>query len=116
MLPTFIVERRPADVDHSGGIVSSVFLFVPSIFWGITAFRPERDPALTLLLNDARWLLLITAVPPFVLQTVPVAVATLTCRAPAPLLPRWFAYVTLWVDLLILPGMLAFYLRSGPFA
>lgn len=100
----------------AGGIVASVFLFVPAIFWGITAFRPERAAELTLLLNDASWLLLITAVPPFVVQSAPVGAAILLCDSQQPLLPRWYAYATLWGDVTYLPGMVAFFFKSGPMA
>ena len=81
--------RYLSQLQLASGAVASVFLFAPAIFWGITAFRPERSPELTLLLNDASWLLLITAVPPFVLQTVPLAVAILLSKTP--LLPRWMS-------------------------
>jgi hypothetical protein len=105
-----------SQLQFAGGIAGSIFLFVPTIFWGITAFRPERAPELTQMLNDASWLLLITAVPPFVLQTVPFALAILLNRNPDPLFPRWFAYLTLWGDLIYLPGTIAFFFKSGPFA
>jgi hypothetical protein len=103
-------------LQFAGGTVSSVFLFVPAIFWGITAFRPARADELTLLLNDASWLLLITAVPPFILQTVPIAAAILLCKSSRPLMPRWFAYATVWGDLIYLPGMAAYFFKTGPMA
>lgn len=105
-----------SQLQFAGGVAGSIYLFTPTIFWGITAFRPERAPELTLLLNDASWLLLISAVPPFVLQSAPLAFAIFFTRNPSPLFPRWFAYLTLWGDLIYVPGVIAFFFKSGPFA
>jgi hypothetical protein len=105
-----------SQLQFAGGVSGSIYLFTPTIFWGITAFRPERAPELTLLLNDASWLLLISAVPPFLLQSAPLAFAILLTRNPSPIFPRWFAYLTLWGDLIYVPGVLAFFFKTGPFA
>ena len=34
----------------------------------------------------------------------------------APILPRWVGYVSIWVGLLSLPGVLIPFFKSGPFA
>ena len=99
----------------TGGTAAAIFLFLPAMFWGVTAFRPERAPDLTLLLNDTSWLLFITPVPPFLLQTLPLA-AVILLSTEQPLLPRWFAFLTILEDLILLPAMLAYFFHSGPFA
>jgi hypothetical protein len=100
----------------AGGIAASIFFFLPALLWGLAAFRPERSPELILLINDAGWLLLISSVPPFLVQTFPLAIAVLITKEAKTIFPRWFAYLTLWADLLYIPGMMALFFHSGPFA
>lgn len=99
-----------------GGATGSIYFITPAIIWGVAAFRPERAADLTQLLNDMSWLLLATSVPPFLLSTMPLALGVLFGGRSHPLLPRWYAYVTLWGDMLYIPGICAYFFKSGPFA
>ena len=37
-------------------------------------------------------------------------------KSPQPVFPRWFGYANLWVVLLLLPGQMIFFFKTGPFA
>ncbi|GLR67153.1 hypothetical protein GCM10010909_18340 [Acidocella aquatica] len=100
----------------AGGITGSLFLFIPAMIWELAAFRPDRSIELTQFTNDAGWLFLIAAVPPFILQTMPLGVAILIDKSQPHLFPRWFAWLTFGLELTYLPGMAAYFYKSGPFA
>jgi hypothetical protein len=99
-----------------GGLASSMFFVLPALVWQVAAFRPDRSPDLTLLLNDAGWILTVTPVPPFLVQWVPLAVAILIDKNNPALFPRWLGYLTLWCQVVYLPGAAAYFFKTGPFA
>lgn len=99
-----------------GGTVGSLFLFLPVLCWAICAFRPDRNPDITLMLNDAGWLLLITPAPPFLVQFFSLGYAILTDRSGLQLMPRWLGYTCFWIGILFTPAVLSFFLKTGPFA
>ncbi len=98
-----------------GFAVQSVFLLV-SVAWTVAAFRPERDAELIMLLNDFGWLALVMPVTPAAFQALTIGLAILSDRRQSPLFPRWAAYLNFWVGLVALPGALATFFKSGPFA
>lgn len=111
-LPT----RLPVYLQLGAGSIGVLTVMFPTMLLAVTAFRPERDPALTQLLNDTAWLLIITAFPTFMAQFGGIAAGILADRSDAPVFPRWAAYLNLWIMLLFIPGGLAFFFRSGPLA
>ena len=96
------------------GAATGVFLVMPMILMTIITFRPERSPELTVTLNDISWLLFLTPIGPFIIQNLVIATAILSDRSR--ILPRWVAYVNLWVALSFVPDPLAFFFHTGPFA
>lgn len=98
------------------GAVTWVMLIVPLVIMNVASFRPDRSPELTVTLNDLAWILFIPPVGPFLTQNVAIAVAVLSDRSPDPVLPRWVGFANLWVGFLFLPGLLAYFFKSGPFA
>ncbi|WP_181781127.1 hypothetical protein [Pseudonocardia pini] len=98
------------------GAVTWVMLIVPLVIMNVAAFRPDRTPELTVTLNDLAWILFIPPVGPFLVQNVAIAVGILSDRGERPILPRWVAFANLWVGFLFLPGLLAYFFKSGPFA
>lgn len=98
------------------GTVTWVLLLVPLVIMNVAAFRPDRSPELTVMLNDLAWLLFIPPVAPFVVQNVAIALVILRDRVDDPILPRWVAYANLWVAFLFLPGVLSYFFKGGPFA
>ena len=101
----------------STGTVGIVTLLVPPILFLVTAFRPDRSPELTYLMNDMCWFFTAIAWPPFVMQYIVVAIAIFRDKSAQPVFPRWVAFYNVWQALLFLPGgcLLAFF-KSGPFA
>jgi len=99
-----------------GAVLGCAFLLLSVILFGVTAFRPDRPPELTLLLSDLAWLVLVTPSGPFILQTASLGAAVLTDRSETPVLPRWLGYLTLWVSASTVPALVAFFFKTGPFA
>jgi hypothetical protein len=108
--------RLGAYLQLGAGSIGVLTVMFPVMIFAIAAFRPERDPALTQLLNDAGWLIIIPAFPTFIAQFLGVAVAVLTDGDERPVYPRWVAYFNLWAGLLFMPGALSYCFRTGPFA
>jgi hypothetical protein len=96
------------------GAATGVLLLMPLLLMTIVSFRPDRNPELTVTLNDVSWLLFITPIAPFMIQNV--AIGTAILHDKQGLLPRWVGYVNYWVAFLFVPDVLAFFLHSGPFA
>ncbi len=99
-----------------GGLIGIFAIMLPYFFWVAAAFRPERDPALLLLLNDLGWLIFSMTFAPFVAQNLAVAFAIFSDTRAQPLFPRWVAYATLWVAFTFLPAGFILFFKSGPFA
>jgi hypothetical protein len=108
--------RLGAYLQLGAGSIGVLTVMLPIMIFAIAAFRPERNPALTQLLNDTGWLIIIPAFPTFVAQFLGIALAVLRDTATRPVYPRWSAYFNLWAGLLFLPGALSYCFRTGPFA
>ena len=91
-------------------------LILPCVIWTVAAFRPERDPALIVLLNDLGWITFLMPLGTFVVQNFAIGFAILGDKSAAPVLPRWIGFFTIWVAILWLPGALLTFFKSGPFA
>ena len=98
------------------GLIVTMVLTVPLVFFMVGAFRPDRSAELTQLMNDLSYILLILPWPPVVGQLVAIAVATLGDRSRTPVFPRWVAFFSLWLAFLVLPATLIVFFKSGPFA
>jgi hypothetical protein len=96
------------------GAATGLLLLLPMLLMAVIGFRPDRNPELTVTLNDIAWLLFITPIAPFILQNIAIGVAILNDRHQT--LPRWVAYVNFWVAFSFLPDPLAFFFHGGPFA
>jgi hypothetical protein len=108
--------RLPAYLQLGAGCIGVLTVMFPTMIFAITAFRPERDPQLTQLLNDIGWLIIIPAFPTFIAQFLGIAFGVLKDTSATPVFPRWSAYFNLWVGLLFCPGAFSYFLRTGPFA
>ena len=99
-----------------GGLAASMFFVLPALIWQVAAYRVDRSPELSLMLNDMGWILTVTPDPPFFVQFIPLLVAIFINRStPAPF-PRWMGWATLWANVLYSPAMAAYFFKSGPFA
>jgi len=98
------------------GCASALAISITSFFWWTAAFRPDRDPVVTQSWHDAGWLCLTAVVFIAMVQLGAIAVAILSDRSDPPLFPRWVAYLTAWVALLLLPSVMCLWFKTGPFA
>ncbi len=101
----------------AGGVMSSIFLVLPPMFWGVAAYTPWRDPQATALMHELGMLTLVTAVQYFIFMFVAIVVFCFrTPTMPNSPFPRWFGYCTAWVAVMFEVGPIAFLTRTGPFA
>ena len=100
----------------SSGSVGVVFLILPCLILTAAAFRPERDAALILLLNDLGWIVFLMPFASFIVQNFAIGFAILGDKNVAPVFPRWVGFFTLWVAILFVPGGLLTFFKKGPFA
>ncbi|MGU3500967.1 hypothetical protein [Mycobacterium sp. C31M] len=96
------------------GAATGILLFLPMLLMAVIAFRPDRNPELTVTLNDLAWLVFITPIAPFIIQNIVIGTAIL--RDKRGILPRWVGYTNFWIAAMFLPDPLAFFFRSGPFS
>ncbi|MDB6062344.1 MAG: hypothetical protein JWM78_2447 [Verrucomicrobiaceae bacterium] len=99
-----------------GGAMSIAIILIPAMLWTTAAFRPERNPELILLLNDASWLIIAMTFSPAVIQNVAIGLAILGDKNQPPIFPRWVGYLNFWVAFLLLPAGLMTFFKTGPFA
>jgi hypothetical protein len=100
----------------AAGVISQISFFIPPYLWAVAAFRPHRDPEITQMLVDQGWLMFITPIGSFILQYLVLAFAILSDQRRPPAFPRWAAYLQGWISLSFLPGIMAFFMKTGPFA
>jgi hypothetical protein len=113
------IETGPpvlSDLQLIAGVSAALLLLLPAMIFTMAAFRPERAPELTQLLSDAAWLLLIMPFPPACMQLIAIALAIFADRGVVPVFPRWAAFFNLWAAVLFIPGGLASFFKTGPFA
>ena len=87
-----------------------------TVFWLIAAFRPERAPDLTLLLNDLAWITFTCGVPFLIALCVFLALAIAYDEQPHPVFPRWVAQFNIVIAIVLVPAGFAGLTLSGPFA
>jgi hypothetical protein len=93
----------------------TIFLMA-DLFWLLAAFRPDRDPELTLLFNDLAWVTFSTQVGFLIAQSVILALAIYLDRQPRPVFAPWVAHFNLVVAALLLPAAFAGTAMTGPLA
>ena len=99
-----------------GGMGNVCLTFYPAMWWMITAFRPDLSPELLRFGNDAAWLQFVGGLTIFYPILISMALASLADKDPDPIFPRWFGFFNLWLVVLFLPGLVIFFVKTGPFA
>ena len=84
--------------------------------WLIAAFRPERDPELTQLLNDLAWIAFITPVGFIIAQNLCLALGIFMDTRREPVFPRWVGHFNIVAALAMAPGAFAMIFTRGPLA
>jgi hypothetical protein len=93
----------------------TIFLMA-NLFWLLAAFRPERDPELTLLLNDLAWVTFSSQVGFLIAQSMILALAIYLDRQARPVFRRWVAHFNLVVAALLVPAAFVGTAITGPVA
>jgi hypothetical protein len=96
------------------GAATGVFLLIPMMLMAMCGFRPDRNPEITVTMNDLSWIMLITPVAPFMIQLIAIGVAVLSDRRQ--IMPRWVGYLMLWIAVSFIPSALPYFFKTGPFA
>lgn len=97
------------------GMLGVLIIAFPMMLMAAAAFRPERDPELIQAINDIAWILLIGTLGPIMLQAGAIALAAFRDET-GRVLPRWVGYFNLLFALAFPPGLILFFVKSGPFA
>jgi len=93
----------------------TIFLLA-DLFWLLAAFRPERDPQLTLLLNDMAWVTFASQVGFLIAQNVIFAVAIYLDRNAQPIFKPWVAHFNLLIAAAMVPASFVGLALEGPIA
>lgn len=100
-----------------GCVAGAPTLFlVADVCWLLAAFRPERSPQLTQLLNDFGWMTFTVGVPFLIGQGVILALAIYFDDQPRPIFGRWVAHVNLAVAAALIPAAFVGVAQTGPLA
>ena len=110
------VHRSVYYTQMTAGAFACVTFLVPAVLFLVTAFRPDRDPETTQLLNDMSWIFLVLPWPPFMAQNYSFAFAIVSDERERPLFPRWLAYVNVWAPLVFSPALLLPFFKTGAFS
>lgn len=99
------------------GSITSIFLVIPPILWGVGAFTSTRSPELTALVNEIANISLITTGQFFFFNTLPITYLGLVAK-PDPLsaFPRWLCWYTAFMTVIGETGVLSYLFKTGPFA
>lgn len=97
------------------GMLMILLFVVPCFLLGTAAFRPERDPELIMLMNDAGWLPFVGAFQATFFQLLAITFCILNDKEQK-VFPRWLGFFNFWVAILLLPAGLVLFFKTGPFA
>jgi hypothetical protein len=89
---------------------------IANVCWLLAAFRPERSPELTQLLNDFAWVTFTILVPYLIGQNVILALAIYLDDQPRPVFKRWVAHFNILVAAALVPAAFVGLSLKGPLA
>lgn len=113
------VEQGPpilSTVQLICGVCGNFLFTFMAAAWTVAAFRPEREATEIQAWHDFGWFLLIMPVTVLSVQAIAIGIAVLSDVRKQPLFPRWVGYFNFWLALLLLPGSLVTFFKTGPFA
>jgi hypothetical protein len=111
------MQGVPAALSYAqitAGAVGILFFIIPALLFMITAYRPDRPPELTMLMNDASWIVTVLPWPPAFMDNLVIGIAILMDRGEV--FPRWVAWMNFVVCGSFLPATALLFVKSGPFA
>src|SRR5262245_33466069 len=89
---------------------------IANMFWLLGAFRPERAPELTQLLNDLAWITFTVVVSYLIAQCLLLALAIYWDRQDKPVFKTWVAHFNVVIAVALAPAAFAAVSFSGPIA
>lgn len=99
------------------GATSAVNICLSGVFYAAAAFRPERSPEVVQGLMDFGMLFFFGGISAFIGFFGWTAYASLVLDdRNNPVIPRWFGYLCLWTTIVLIPDVLVFFFKTGPFA
>ena len=113
-----IEGRNPllAPIQYGGAVILTTFFQIICLLWLLASFRPEISPEIIRAANDYGWLVWTMLIPTYSMQFVCMAIAGFIDHRTHPIWPRWAAYMNIWVAVIGAGGVLAVYLKTGPFS
>jgi hypothetical protein len=111
-------DPRLAPLAYTQLICGTVLMFqvlLSVVLMAVAAFRPERAPGLTQLLNDSAFTMFLWAFSPATLEYAAVGLAVLTDRSERPLFRRWVGYFDLAVAAIFIGGGPTLFVKHGAF-
>jgi hypothetical protein len=113
-----IEGRNPllAPIQYGGAVILTTFFQIICLLWLLASFRPEISPELIRAFNDYGWLVWTMLIPTYSMQFVCMAIAGFIDHRTHPIWPRWAAYLNIWVAVIGAGGVLAVYMKTGPFS
>ena len=100
----------------AAGTAGILLFLTEAMFWSITAFRPDRSPAITQTLNDIAWFFTVMPFALIFIQNLSIGAAVLSDQRREPVFPRWLAYFNFWAAALYVPGGTCVFFHAGPLA
>jgi hypothetical protein len=102
----------------AAGILMSIFLVLPPLFWGVAAYTPGRPAEVTTLMHELGMLTLTTTDQFYIFGMVAITYVSLAISSHDKLspYPRWMGYFTIWAAIAFEVGAFAFIPKSGPFS
>jgi hypothetical protein len=89
---------------------------IANMFWLLGAFRPDRSPELTQLLNDLAWVTFTVLVPYLIAQCLLLALAIYWDRQEQPVFRPWVAHFNILIALALSPAAFGAVTFTGPVA
>lgn len=111
-------DGRLAPLAYTQLICGTVLMFqvlLSVVLMAVAAFRPDRAPGLTQLLNDTAFTMFLWAFSPATLEYAVVGIAVLADRSERPLFGKWVGYFDLAVAGVFLAGAPTLFYKQGVF-
>jgi hypothetical protein len=105
-----------AELMSTMAVISLFTQWFPPMLMLTAAYRPQSSPEVIQFANDLAWMLNVVTINCFLVQYLAIAAAIFSDKSPEPILPRWVAFINLWVSFVFLPGETLAFVYSGPFA
>ena len=100
----------------SAAVSGATLIALADLFWLVAAFRPDRDPQVTQLLNDLAWITFTVPVGMIIAQMATLALAIRLDDQPRPVFPRWVAAFNIAIAVAVAPSAFAAVFHTGPLA